>query len=467
MTMQKPRSIWQRVKELIPFSNRFTFFSNYPTFHTVWMHSDPESFAEKGYAENVYVFSAIRQITTKCAAIPWRIYNITNGKALARFKSLDGKSRASEEGRRLKDEALEANDTHPLNDLFYKPNYLQNWSEFVESVIAFKHIMGNAFIWGGRLDTGEEKGKIKSIFPMSPSVVKVKAGPYPAPIDGYEFHNKPVPKEDVLHLRYFDPRLTGTRIGLSPIEVLLKQVTMTNSFTETNTTLVQNLFRIPGILSILGLKSTDKDKRQQIREQFIEDQGGENRGLPVIVGSDIKWQDIAYNPKDVDWINGFKISAQQIAMGFEMPPELLGDSEHKTYNSMPEAIRYFYFGKIIPEMAALRDGLNQWLVPQWELKPDTIWMDFDINGIEILQEERTAVMDRAVKGLDGGLYTINQALKKIGEPEIGDEGEVRFIPLGAQIFGPGDLLASSLVGRRKANSAFRLSHRRKAGESDQ
>jgi HK97 family phage portal protein len=433
----------QRLKSIIPFTNAFQTFAFSPRYSTVWMKADPESFADKGYGSNVYVFSAIRQITTKCAAIPWRVYDVKNVKSFERFKSLQKMSIASRETRAMKDEALEANDAHPLNDLFYNPNYLQTWSEFVESVIAFKHIMGNSFIWGGRLGTGPDSGKIKMIFPISPSVVEVKAGPYPQPVDSYTIHHKPVAKEDMLHLRYFDPRLDSRRIGLSPLEVLLKQITMTNSFTDTNTTLAQNLFRMPGVLSVEGLKAGDKKTRDDIRDQFIEDQSGDKRGLPIVTGATIKWQDIAFNPKDIDWVNGFKITANQIAMGFEMPPELLGDSEHKTYNSMPEAIRYFYYGKIIPEMASLRDGLNRWLVPQWERNPNTIWLDFDINGIEILQEERTAVMDRATKAWQVGLYTMNDALKKIGESEIGDVGNIRLIPMGAQIFSEADLEAAA------------------------
>ena len=436
------QSILSRFKAALPFSNRFSAFLEFPRFHTVWMTADPESFAEMGYGSNAHVFAAIRSITTKCTAIPWRVYNVVNKKAFARFKEFDRVDKGSRIAARFKDEALEANDVHPLNDLFVKPNYLQTWAEFIENVIGFKEIMGNAFIWGGRVDGGDNKGRIKMIFPMSPSVVKIQAGPYPQEIDGYTFHEKPIPKEDVLHLRYFNPRLNGRRIGLSPLEVLIKQITQTNSFAEANATLAQSMFRIPGLLQIKG-KKLDKKARQEIREQFVQEQRGENLGLPIVTDADFTWQDIAFNPKDVDWVNGFKLSAMQIAMAFEVPPELLGDSEHKTYNTVPEAIRYFYFSKIIPEMGSLRDGLNQWLVPEWEEQPGTLWIDFDINGIEILQEERTAVMDRAIKGWQSGLYTLNEGLKKIGEPEIGPDGQVRLLPMGAQMYSEAEWSAAA------------------------
>lgn len=434
-------SILQRLKALLPFSNRFTFFSSYPTYHTVFTSADVESFADKGYASNPDVFAAIREITTKCSAIPWKVYDVKNQKALARFKAFDPQGRVSFEGRRAKDEALEANDTHPLNDLFYKPNYLQTWTEFVEAVFAFKHIMGNSFIWGGRLDTGDNRGKIKMLFPMSPSIVTVKAEDWPAPIDGYQFKGKDVAKEDVLHLKFLDPRQGHGRMGLSPIEVALANIDQSNTWTKTNTTLGQNMFQKSGILKFKGKKLT-KEQRQDIKSQFNQSQGGDNQGSPIVTDADFEYEDISFNPKDIEWVQGFTQATRQIVKVFQVPAEILSP-ERSTYENLNSAIRYFYFSKIIPEMCSLRDGLNQWLVPEWEKTPGTLWLDFDINGIEILQEERSALMKRTIDAWEAGLYTKNMALKKIGESEIGPDGEIYLLPMGAQVFTADEMAAGT------------------------
>jgi HK97 family phage portal protein len=449
--MDKPLKLFARLKQAVFPSQYLSFL--YPASWSAQGKADMQSFADKGYSSNVSVFSAIKQVTTKCASIPWRLYRVTNTTKFHHFKSLEKQSKLGWQTMARKDEALEADDSHPINELLWQPNGVQSWTEFVESVIAFKHVMGNAFIYGATPKEGLNVKRIQALYPWNPLKVTVEAPEFPAPVTDYLYNGRDrIPPENVLHLKYFNPEVETERVGLSPIEVIIQQVMQTNSYGQWNTSLVRNMGTQPGILKVKTTKLS-KDKRKDIEAQFQSGQAGEYRaGIPIITDGDLDWLPIGFTPKDIEWVNGFKLAANQIALAFEIPPELLGDSEHKTYNSMPEAIRYFYYGKIIPEMDSLRDGLNRWLIPAWEESKGKLWLDYNLEDIEILQEERSAVVERVTKLWTTGLVTMNQALAKLGEPEIGPEGEIRLLPLGAQPMAPGELLGGGTTEEQVAKA---------------
>lgn len=43
----------------------------------------------------------------------------------------------------------------PLNDILEKPNEYQSFSEFIESVVGYKLICGNSYVWANRLENGK------------------------------------------------------------------------------------------------------------------------------------------------------------------------------------------------------------------------------------------------------------------------------------------------------------------------
>lgn len=429
---------FSRFKQIL-FPSQYLYFS-YPKSSSVDERADMASFADKGYCSNVSVFAAIKQITTKCAAVPWRLYRVENREKFRRFRAAEARSKLHPKTLRFKEESLEADDEHPINEMLWRPNALQSWTEFIEATIGFKNVMGNSFCYGAKPTSGANAKRIQALYPLHPTQVRINAADWPAPVLSYTYNNRPVPAEDILHLKYFNPELPTMRLGLSPVEVVLQQIIQTNSYGQWNTSLVRNMGQIPGVLRAKVAKLT-KPQIQQIKNQFLTQVAGEyNAGLPIVTDMEFDWTPTAFTPKDIDWINGFKLAANLIALAFEIPPELLGDSEHKTYNSMPEAIRYFYYSKIIPELDALRDGFNRWLIPPWEEERTKLWLDYNLEDIPILQEERSAVIERVTKLWTSGIVTLNQALEKLGEPDIGPEGDVRLLPLGAQPIAPGELV---------------------------
>ena len=396
-----------------------------PTF----LHSDIDSFADRGYANNVFVFSAINMIATRMSSIPWSLYRVKDKQKFRRTMLYERKERLNPNWRKERDSVLERIDGHRINEILQKPNGLMSWSEYVTAVVSWKLLSGNTFTLGIGPDTGENQNKFFNLIPYPSYNVTILARSYPEPITGYQLRTRTeaIPPNVVMHLKTFDPRRQSDfRIGMSPIEAAIEQVTQVNSYSEWNTTIVQNLGLIPGILKV-KVKHLDKEQADDIRSQFGKDTSGENRGKPFVTDESSEFTPTAYLPKDMEWLQGLKLNGRLIAVAFDIPPQLLGDDSTSTYNNVESALRNLYMGRIIPEMDALRDGLNPFLVKPWD---ESLFLDYDLEAIEILQEERTAVHQRAREDWKAGLITLNEARQEIGRDDIGEEGNFRVLPLG-------------------------------------
>ncbi len=76
---------------------------------------------------------------------------------------------------------------------------------------------------------------------------------------------------------------------------------------------------------------------------------------------------------------------------FNVPVQLLNNTEASTYNNMKEAKKALYQNAVIPELVKLRDELNRWLVPMYG---DNLYLDFDFTSIPELQEENDKVVQQ-------------------------------------------------------------------------
>lgn len=81
-----------------------------------------------------------------------------------------------------------------------------------------------------------------------------------------------------------------------------------------------------------------------------------------------------------------------------------------------EARQAFYTETVLPLMDWLRDELNNWLVPKFG--DDRIYLDYDRDEIEALQEDREAVWKRAMEAVKIGVLTPNEARLLLGYEEI-------------------------------------------------
>jgi HK97 family phage portal protein len=331
-----------------------------------------ESFAHFGYQKNAVVFMAVSKIATACAGIEWVLYK-------------------KKTGRRANWQELE---THPLLDLWDKPNPMQSMSDFIESCIGFLKISGNLYIEANKPSPNRPP---LELWPVRPDKMRIVPG-YKGYPSRFEFSCGGVTRawpvdqvnlqSDIMHLKLFHP--ANDWYGMSPLEAALLAVDQYNTGQKWNLALLQNSATPSGVLQ---MKVTDANPRGELtNEQFsrlsneLDEKysGSKNAGRPFLLEGGLEWKSISLSPKDMDFLKSKDVTAQDVALVYGVPPEIIGLGT-KTFANYKEARLSFYEETILPTMDRLRDSLNRWLVSAYG---DGLYLDYDKDDIDALVEKR-------------------------------------------------------------------------------
>jgi HK97 family phage portal protein len=361
----------------------------------VWMEQDATAQVEKGYMINPDYYSIVGLITAMASQIEWYLYEVKDEKALRKYKSYTDVTRSQ----LMRAKALvEYENAHPLKKLLNKPNPLQGWSDFVENAIGFRLITGNQYVYGFAPENGVNAGKSTELFVLPSHHMQAIASGQPFdPVAGYTMDYKgnriPIEKDNLFHGKYWNPNYEGGMYvyGLSPLAAGGRLVTRSNAAYTASTSAFQNGM-IAGMIT--GDERT-QDASMTI-EQFNDMQnkvkkmmyGADKKGKIFATSANVKWQQMGLSPVDLNIIEGQKMDLRAMCNLLNMPAQLFNDAEHSTYNNMKEARKAAWSQRIVPELTALRNGLNNTFVKKWG---DNLFLDFDISGLEELQDDMEKV----------------------------------------------------------------------------
>jgi HK97 family phage portal protein len=354
-----------------------------------WTPANYADLTKRGYLENPYIFAAVGLIARSCAGIDWGLFQVRGSK-------------------------LNEVDTHPLLDLWNKPSPGMGRSQFIEQMIGYLELAGNAYIER----VGPKNGPPKELYALRPDMMKVRVGTPENPIAGYSFGNLQKTEFDsefILHLKFFHP--LNEIYGLSPLEAAAKSMDQNNWSRAWNVALLQNSGRPSGAFIAEHLSDPDYEKLKNERDTFFS--GTRNAGrIPILTGG-LDWKEMGLSPKDMDWLAGSQKSAEELAMALNIPSEFVGGK--KTYNTYQEARKALYEENILPLMDWIRDEFNGWLVP---LFGDNLRLEYDKDDIEALAEDREKMWAR-INAAE--FLKVNEKRVALGYEEV-DGGNVILVP---------------------------------------
>ena len=356
-----------------------------------------DSYIDKGYRFNATIYSIVNLIV-KCAAnIPFSVYEVQNENQLKRYKTLtsgDFNSSVLHKSQILHKKALVELEGTELHKILERPNPAQSYNTFIQELLAFGLLTGNRYIYGITPQSGQNATKFKELYVLPSQVVQIHSGGLFKPVDYYtlEYNGQhQLPVENVLHISDFNPYYDGTGshlYGMSPLKAGLRVLDANNEAVTTGLKYLQNQMARGVLMSEEG--DLSEVQARQLKDRFKKQyQGSKNAGDVVITPKKLSWINFGLSASDLNLIEQYNATIKDLCNIYQVPVQLLNNTDHQSYNNQKEAKKSLYVNAIIPQLIKVREELNRWLTPAYG---NNLYIDFDFTVIPELQEE----MDKVV-----------------------------------------------------------------------
>jgi HK97 family phage portal protein len=405
-------------------------------------HMRYERLAKEGYERNIPVYLCVDLISSGGSSVPWCLYRKERGGQKKRIMTKQTAYR-SEMFRGIRAGAVKNSlrltevNNHPALALVENPNPNQSQAEYLKWLISFFLISGNSY--EEFVAPNRKNAPPVEMYSLRPDRVEILANSPEnrrkhaeiagivddtALVLGYDYtvnmFTETFAAPTVLHRKFFHP--TDDFYGLSPLQVAARHYKTDNLSADWNYALLQNQARPSGAL--IAPTTIGDDTYDRLKAELKENYGGGNSGVPMILEGGFEWQPLGLTPLEMDWLAGTRDARAQVCTVYHVAPELTGDPEHRTYNSMPEARRALWMEAIMPVLDQIRDSYNNRLLP---LFGDGLYLDYDRDQIDALAEDQEKVWTRV-----GGakMLSVNEQRDAIGyeiyegDPEEDPEADV-------------------------------------------
>jgi HK97 family phage portal protein len=377
--------------------------------------NQPGNFGQylKSYADEAWVFICVRLIANTIAGTPWKIVKevVRNGVVVQ--------------------EPVWDSELYWLLRNVNEADPNSTWNSLMGFTVANTELTGNGY-WLLDEIVGAEP---KSILPLLSDRVTIKQGSGDKLIESYVYERKdgqkkPYPAEEILHFKYTNP---GSYFyGQGAFSAGRMAVETHKGSVESN----NNLFRQGSIgLQIYQTEQNlSAENFNRLRAQFKDNYSGKQTAHKfLILENGVKKAEGGATAKDLDFVNGQKLTREDICGVFGVPPILAGNLDKATYSNYKESEKIFWKSTILPKLQAYAD--TQTILAK-RFSPEYVFV-YDTSNIEALKDDFVSKADTAVKFFNIGI-PLNQIIKKLELPfdevEGGDVGYLSFSlqPIGSE-----------------------------------
>ena len=394
--------------------NRFIY--NVLGKNTVVGNINDDDFIRRGYAYNPTIYSLINLISKAAITVPYTIYQKVDEQNIKEYKSLTSNSLNSEsllKAKLMRKHIFKEVEHSALGKLLQRPNPTQSWSTFLEELIGFGKLTGNRYVYSIYPDSGENKDLAYQLYNLPAHLIEIKSDGIFKPVSKYTMNYNDskydLSAEEVLHIADWNPDYDGSGshlYGQSPIKAGMRVMTTNNEAVETSLKYLHNQ-------SARGMLTPDDDnltptQAQQLKSAFRRNfQGTKSANDIMITGKKFSWVNFGLSSADLQLLESYKASKQDLANLFGVPVLLL-TGEHATYDNYKTSRQVLFTNCVIPELNKLRDSLNAFLVPQFG---EDLYLDFDYSVIPELMPEQAKLVDQLSKSY---WLTTNEKREAVG-----------------------------------------------------
>ena len=354
------------------------------------------NYSSQGYGKSAVVNACIKEIAT--------------GVATARYYSQADSA----------DGMVEVENS-PLANLLKYPNERQDFYTWIERLVTYLYVSGNAYVWKER----SRSNQIVYIHLLRPDRVAILPSGegvkgYSYTIDGKEYF---LDKEDVGHIAFPNP--SGDLYGLSPLHVLAKTINLDMSMTDFAKVYFENAGVPSGLLKVKR-RLTNQDDANRIRARWRSSFGGTNNFHKIaVLDDDAEYQQMASAPAEMALTELHNHTESRICSVLGVPPILISANvglQRSTFSNYREARFSFHSETLEPLINRVVRFLNYCIDTGSNEK-----IAVDLSEIRSFLDDKQSTDARATALFDAGIITLNEAREMVGQEAV-DDGEVRRLP---------------------------------------
>ena len=299
-----------------------------------------------------------------------------------------------------------------------RPNPHMTAMVFRQAMVANTLLWGNAYAaipYNGA-------GKISALWPMYPQFVRMELTPggtlrYIAH-DPSRQVNDVYLSDDVLHFK--DVSVDGY-VGLYTIRHLREAVGLGLALQNFGLYYFLNGSRPGGVLEMPGTLTPEAQDRlrQSWRDVYT---GTRNTNKVAILEQGMKFNPIAINNDNAQYVESRNLQAVEIARMFRVPPHKIGILERSTNNNIEQQALEYVNDCLRPLCVMIEQELNVKMFPSGEFE-----YEHDMEGL--LRGDFASIMEGLSKGRQWGWLSANDARRKLNMNPIGAEGDIYLTPL--------------------------------------
>lgn len=361
--------------------------------------SNFESFAKEGYSKNEIVHACIRELATSAATPRYQVVApATEGGVIEIEQGI-------------------------LYDLMTNPNPYSDWYSFIERLVTFLMVAGNGYV----LKERAKNDSVSALYLLRPDRVTIVAGDYGAESFIYTVGGKDygIEARNMCHIALPNP--AGDVYGLSPLQVLARNVNLDLNMTDFAKTYFQNAGVPSGLLKVKKRLST-QEEASTIRSRWRSQFGGVNNFHRVaILDDDAEYQPMSNSPKDMALNDLHNLTESRICAVFGVPPILVGANvglQRSTFSNYREARLAFHSETLEPLVARILRYFNRNLFDEYKGN-ETLSVDW--SAMRAVLDDQAANTVRINSLFAGGLITLNEAREELGFDAI-EDGSIRRVP---------------------------------------
>ena len=364
--------------------------------NVVYPEDNYGNYAKEGYGRNAIVNACIRELATGTAAARFYVQRDTT------------------------DGLVEVEGT-PLANLIMYPNGTQDFYHWLERLVTYLYVSGNAYV----LKERSRGNQITGLYLLRPDRVSIMPSGegvkgYSYEVDGKEYFLKP---EDVGHISFPNP--SGDLYGLSPLHVLTKTINLDLSMTDFAKVFFQNAGVPSGLLKVKR-RLTSQEEATRIRSRWRSSFGGTNNFHSVaVLDDDADYQQMASAPSEMALTDLHNHTESRICSVLGVPPILISANvglQRSTFSNYREARFSFHSETLEPLIDKIVRFLNYCVGMEMG---ETVAVD--LTEMRGFLDDKETINARAAQLFSSGIVTLNEAREMVGQDALPD-GEVRRLP---------------------------------------